>query len=65
MTKKKIDLSIIDLTTRLKTTSINDDLPRVPFSLICTAKSESGKTNLLINLILKYGKIFKDNTYIF
>ena len=65
MTKKKVDLSIKDLTTRLKTITIHEDLPRVPFSLICTAKSESGKSNLLINLILKYGKIFKENIYIF
>ncbi len=65
MKNKKIDLSIKDLTTRLKTTELHPNLPRVPFSLICTAKSESGKSNLLINLILKYGKIFKNNTYIF
>ena len=34
-------------------------------SLLCVSKSESGKTNLLINMILKYRKYFKDNLYIF
>ena len=38
MSKKKIDLSIKDLTTRLKTTELHPNLPRVPFSLIMHSK---------------------------
>ena len=41
MTKKKVDLSIKDLTTRLKTITIHEDLPRVPFSLNMYGKKQS------------------------
>ena len=62
---KKINLEIQDLTHRLKQTEIHPNWPRAPFSLISCAKSESGKSNLLVNLILKYNKLFKDNLYTF
>ena len=63
--QKKVDKTIKDLTYRLPITEIDPDLPRLPFSLICTARSESGKTNICMNILQHYSKYFKNNTYIF
>ena len=63
--KKPIDLTIKDLTVRQPTIEIHEILPVIPFSLIVIAKSESGKTNIILNIILNIIKIFKDNLCIF
>ncbi len=63
--KKPVDLTIRDLTHRLKTEEVDPSLPRLPFSLLVTAKSETGKTNINMNILQHYKKYFKNSTFIF
>ena len=67
MSKKRFDLEIRNLSIRQPQIIIHDNQPAVPFSLTTIAKSEMGKTNVIVNLILKYvkKKIFNDNIFIF
>jgi hypothetical protein len=60
-----LNLKIKDLTIKDKSFKIHDDIPEVPFNLCCYGKSASGKTNLIINLLLFYKKVFKNRVIIF
>jgi hypothetical protein len=63
--KPKVNLELNNIAIRQPTIEVHPNLPVVPFSLLSVAKSGSGKTNSLCNLILNYADIFKDNLFIF
>lgn len=59
-----MDLTVRDMTKKRKKIIVHENLPTVPFYMTIVGKSNSGKTNLVVNQIRFYKKIFKKK-YIF
>lgn len=63
--EKQLDLTIKDLTVHDPVISIHKNIPSIPFNMSVFGKSSSGKTNMILNLLNWYSKIFKNRTFIF
>ena len=60
-----MNLTIKDLTKHDTVLEIHPNLPTVPFNMCVYGKSSCGKTNVIINMLNWYNKIFKNRTIIF
>ena len=61
---KDLNTNIKVLTKSTPKIVVNEKLPELPTNLIFYAKSNSGKTNIVLNLLEFYKKIFKDRILI-
>ena len=61
---KDLNTDIKVLTKTTPKIVVNEKLPELPTNLIFYAKSNSGKTNVILNLLEFYKKIFKDRILI-
>ena len=62
---KNLDLKIKDLTIHDPVIYVHPDIPSVPFNMNVYGSSNSGKTNVLLNIVAFYKKIFKDRIVVF
>ena len=60
-----LDLSIKDLTIHDPVLTVHSNIPSVPFNMCVFGSSSSGKSNVVLNLIEFYKKIFKERIIIF
>src|SRR3954454_23055688 len=59
------DLRIKDLTVQDPVIEVHPNIPTIPFNLCMYAKSNGGKTNVLLNLLQHYKAYFKDRMIVF
>lgn len=63
-----VDLRIRNLSVQDNVIEVSENIPRIPFNLTLYGKSNTGKTNALLNLLKIYkknGKHFYKNTIVF
>src|SRR5690348_4985989 len=60
-----LDLKIRDLTIKDPVLTIHNNIPSVPFNMCLYGSSSCGKTNIILNIVEFYSRVFKERIIIF